>query len=185
MVSKKQKKKEVAYPCSICKQNVNANHNAIVCSLCKDWSHKCNNVSKKQYKLHQLNPELSFFCIKCKGNNIPFMKLNDYDSFIKNGIENFQFNSFIPSRTQQEMLDKLNAEIDDYSNRVNNEEFDSDPNHQFTCKYYGINDFAKCRFSSSRNFSIMHLNIHSIQLHIDELNNLLTKINETFDIIKE
>ena len=86
MVSKKKEKKKPDDPCSVCNKNVNNGHLAILCTLCELWSHnKCNNINTKQYRIHQLNPELSFHCIKCKENIFPFMKLNDYefDSFIK------------------------------------------------------------------------------------------------------
>ena len=37
------------------------------------------------------------------------------------------------------------------------------------CNYYNIGEFKKAKFDSSKSFSIFHLNIHSIQKHIEEL----------------
>ena len=87
MVSKKNKKP--VYPCSVCDKNVNNNHLAIECTHCNLWSHnKCNNIDKKQYIVFQSYPDLPYYCIKCKEDILPFMKLNDYefDSFIKKGV---------------------------------------------------------------------------------------------------
>ena len=81
------------------------------------------------------------------------------------------------------MFDKLNIEIEEYNSRVINNENESEYNNPLTCNYYDIDEFTKCKFNSSKTFSIMHLNIHSIQLHIDELKNLLKMLDYTFDII--
>ena len=95
----------------------------------------------KQYRLHQQNPDLPFFCLKCKEDNIPFTKLNDYEffSFIKKGLNNVTYNNFTPSIAQQEMFDRLNAEIEDYNNRVINVENELDFNHQLI----GLNSLIK------------------------------------------
>ena len=184
------KTKKVEYPCSICNKNVNNNHLAIECIHCNLWSHtKCNYIDIKQYREYQLNPTLSFYCMKCKEDTIPFMRLNDYefDSVITNGEtypkNNIKFTNFTPSLSQQQMFNKLNNEIEEYNTRVMNEENESDYNHPITCNYYGVDEFINCKFNSSKNFSILHLNIHSIQLHIDELKSLLKMIDHNFDII--
>ena len=50
---------------------------------------KCNLIDKKHYKLHQLNPNLQFFCTKCKEDNFPFIKLNEFEflTFINDNEE--------------------------------------------------------------------------------------------------
>ena len=186
----KKSKKITEFPCSVCRKNVSDNHLAILCTHCKLWSHnKCNNIEKAQYREHEMNPDLAFYCIKCKEDITPFMRLNNYefDSMLKNGEitskNNIKFGNFTPSSSQKEMFDKLNNEIEDYNSRVVNEETESDYNHPLTCNYYGVDEFLNSKFNSSKNFSIMHLNIHSIQLHIDELRSLLTMLDHTFDII--
>ena len=182
--------KKVEFPCSICSKNVSNNHLAIECTHCNLWSHnKCNNIDKKTYKNYQLNPDLSFYCLKCKEDIIPFMRLNDYefDRFIKKDEmlpkNNIKFTNFTPTLSQKEMFDKLNQEIEEYNTRVINEDNESDYNHPITCNYYDVEEFIACKFNSSKNFSIMHLNIHSIQLHIDELKHFLDMLDHTFDII--
>ena len=175
--------------CSICYQNVKNNQHAIMCSNCDLWSHtKCNYIDKKQYKEYQLNPHLIFYCLKCKEDFIPFMSLNDheFDNAVKKGemlSQNITFTNFSPSVSQKEMFDKLNKEIDEYNTTVINNETESDYNHPITCNYYDVNEFKSCKFDPNKNFSIMHLNIHSIQLHIDELRTLLSILDSKFDII--
>ena len=180
--------KKVDFPCSICNKNVNNNHLAIECTHCNLWSHiKCNKIDKKQNRDHQLDPDFSFCCLKCKEDIIPFMGLNDYefDSFIKKDgsfpKHNIKFTNFTLS--QQEMFNKLNQGINEYNTRVINEENESDYNQPVTCNYNSIKEFTECKFNTRKTFSIMHLNIHSIQLHIDELKYFLNMLEHTFDIV--
>ena len=51
------------------------------------------------------------------------------------------------------------------------------------CKYYSIDEFSRSKFNASRSFSIFHLNIHSIQLHIEDLRIILQLLEFKFDII--
>ena len=71
------------------------------------------------------------------------------------------------------MFDKLNTEIDEYNNRADINESETDINQTISCNYYNPDEFNKCKFSSSKNFSLLHLNIHSIQLHVDELKTVI------------
>ena len=49
-------------------------------------------------------------------------------------------------------------------------------------RYYTTSDFLSTKFSN-QNFSIFHLNISSLQKHIDELRTLLICTNANFDVI--
>ena len=44
-------------------------------------------------------------------------------------------------------------------------------------------DFCQAKFDNNNNFSILHLNIHSVHLHIEELRTLLALLNYKFDFI--
>ena len=80
MVNRIRNNQNTRFPCSLCCKNVNNNNLAILCSYCNLWSHnKCSLVDCKQYKYHQLNPDVPFLCLKCKEDNIPFMKMNKFE----------------------------------------------------------------------------------------------------------
>ena len=49
-------------------------------------------------------------------------------------------------------------------------------------RYYSTSDILSAKFSNKR-FSIFHLNISSLQKHIDELRTMLMGTNENFDVI--
>ena len=90
--------------------------------------------------------------------------------------------------TQINMVKKINEAIDkgfDQSFPKDNEtdyDFDSDT-HQIDCKYYTIEQMNEKKINSIKYFSILHLNIHSLQFHIEELKIALQLINLKFDFI--
>ena len=51
------------------------------------------------------------------------------------------------------------------------------------CKYYGTEDFIKAKFKENKTLSILHLNIHSIERHVEELRIILQMLNFKFDFI--
>ena len=55
-------------------------------------------------------------------------------------------------------------------------------NHNF-CSYYETEDFIKAKFDPNSNFSILHLNIASLQFHFEELIILLKMLDHEFDCI--
>ena len=189
MPSRSKRSKVIEFPCSVCRKNVNNNHPAMVCSHCGLWSHnKCNNIDKTHYRLHQLNEELTFHCVKCVEDILPFMSLNDieYTNFMVNGgtpsANNVTFTNFDPTNTQKQLFDKLNQEINDYNTRAMDDDNEPDFDQLLPCNYYDVKEFTDCKFDKN-SFSIMHLNIHSIQLHIDDLRTLLNLLDYSFDII--
>ena len=48
-------------------------------------------------------------------------------------------------------------------------EDEDDEGKSTNCYYYSTEEFQKAKFKTSTSFSIFHLNIHSVQLHIEEL----------------
>ena len=120
--------------------------------------------------------------------SMPFTKLtnNEFDTFIKLGINSLldiENTVFTPSPSQQIMFHKFNNLISQHS-YCNDTEEDNDEEVKSTiCYYYSTEEFTKSTFKPSTSFSIFHLNIHSIQLHIDELRILLEMLEFKFDVI--
>ena len=182
------KKKSVVDPCFICLKKTNVN-NSLSCHLCKNPSHKkCNYLNKEDFTRYK-QKTTEFFCLKCKENIIPFSKLNNQEfnslSIGKTNSEVASQTNFKSSQFQCDIIEKINSQIEEHNSDIINNNFEDEPvyNHLFTCNYYDVNEFFKCNFKSSTSFSMLHLNIHSIQLHIDEFCNLLDMLNHSFDII--
>ena len=182
----------IANPCGICFRPVAFNHKAIVCDICEKWIHiKCNKLDDKDYKHFQddINRDENFFCINCLADSIPFSKLNnnEFGVSVKKGIINSDDidTNFVPSDFQKHVFDQLNRDI-------NNNAFDLDTDDNssgedivpaINCQYYSIDEFSAANFNPNKSFSILHLNIHSIELHIEEFRIILEMINFKFDII--
>ena len=178
----------------MCFKPVKDNQAAILCPYCNLWSHtKCNAITGKEYKKHQNDIEKPFCCQNCF-QHIPFNSLNstEYDNFIKFDVTETQNGSNIrltPTPSQQIIIDKLDNLVQQHN--ANREDKDHDysnqPDNEFdqplTCSYFSCEEFVDAKIESSKNFSILHLNIHSIQLHVEELRVLLHALNFKFDII--
>jgi exonuclease III len=175
------------FPCPVCKKNVNINHRAICCDICNEWVHiKCNRLSEKDYKNLQNDPNKDgtvFHCIKCVSTILPFNSLTNLDfySIVQRGVllpievmENDQL-SFLKCH---EYINNLNEYVS--STQKENDEFSSPP---IDCKYYTINEFIKTKFNPQKTTSIFHINIHSIEKHIDELRTYLLLGGFHFDIL--
>ena len=136
------------------------------------------------------NEAETFICIDCMAQNVPFSKLNnnEFSVLVKKGVINANDCriDFTPSDFQQKIFDKLNSAINNNAFDLDTE-LDSDDEGEviptIDCRYYNIDEFTSSNFSPSKNFSILHYNIHSVQLHIEELRVALQMLDFTFDII--
>ena len=172
--------------CNACDKNINKNHKAVKCDICNQRLHiKCNLMNKKDFE-HKLASKDLLFCVKCLENNIPFTKLTD-DEFklsITQGINTqlSEDNNKIQFFSQQQK--KYLKNINDVLQRTTCETSDSDNNAtNVNCNYYDVDEFTKAKFESNNSFSIFHMNIHSIQLHFEELKIMLQLLNFSFDIL--
>jgi hypothetical protein len=183
------------FPCGVCHKNVNNNHNAFCCDLCDLWVHiRCNHLNKADYTRLQKDPR-PFFCINCIKDALPHSNLtdNELSPLLSKGLilpDNVDSNIFKTNSPRiQSHIESLNAFLnkatlppDENENDDDDEEFVSPIN----CNYYDYEEFNKAKFNSSKSFSVLHLNIHSIQLHIDSLKTLMLSLESDdfeFDIV--
>ena len=82
-------------------------------------------------------------------------------------------------RTTSNSLPDFDSDDDNEYSNVPQNNFDQ----PLSCTYYSCEEFLDAKLEAHKNFSILHLNIHSIQLHIEELRILLHALNYEFDII--
>ncbi len=157
--------------CGECKKKIRKNMPAAHCFDCHKYFHlKC----ARHYDKHA---PLDWACSACTIKSLPFSKVND--EIMKLAIHGFDdetiefINEKSPSFTIQSLLDKIPGQ-----------KFDTDQflGNSINSKYYAISDFVSAKFSNNK-FSVFHLNIASLQKHIDELRTLLSCIQHSFDII--
>ena len=102
------------------------------------------------------------------------------------GIDNFNemldIDFLLPSQNKKnsELNEFMQQKFHMMSSNIDNDCDDTPP---INCNYYDTNKFRKAKFDLSKSFSIFHLNIHSIQKHIEELKTTLQMLNYKFDIL--
>jgi len=183
----------IQFPCSYCKKSIHNNHKSIYCDCCNQWIHyKCNLLTLKEYnKLAASDDDEAWYCINCIPEIFPFARLNENEFYFTcvEGKDDYHFENIVfatPSQKAQYtklnnfINTKINSLQDDDGNEGNTE-FDVDPS--IDCQYYNFDDFLKAKFQPKTTFSILHLNIHSIQKHIDELRAALDILKFKFDVI--
>ena len=119
---------------------------------------------------------------------VPFSNLNDnqFDVLLEKGV-NFHNEDTIdlaPKGNQKILFDQLNKAIQNSLTELNNSDDNGDTDApSLDCQYYSTDDFSKQKFKPEKSFSIFHINIHSIDLHIEELRVALQLLDFKFDFI--
>ena len=178
---------QICSKCAVCNRTVAKNHRAIECSLCNTWVHvKCQKFDDSEYVKYQTQ-DLCFFCIRCTDECFPFAKINDtqFKIGVTNGINYSELseNKMELSSYQQSMVDAIKKSINFYEE---DDESDDPNNSNFlniNCDYYNIDEFRTKKLKNDEYFSILNLNIHSIELHIEEFRVVLDMLKFQFDII--
>ena len=173
----------IANPCGLCNKPVGSNHRSIQCDVCNFWVHiKCNNISPSKYDElvnQKENDKEPWICINCINSNLPFGQNSNKIFYLnQNGIateSNLEEIRFSLSRNDKELAKQISNLI------IEN----TDPENENTnfCNFYDVKKFTKSKFNSDSNFSILHLNIASLQFHFDDLIILLQLLDHPFDII--
>ena len=158
--------------CGNCSRRIYKNFPFFFCNQCsKNYHLKCSNDSKETY-INSVNWQ----CDKCVTQELPFSCINDNDfNAIRHGFRN-NFNEILtdlPGFTIQSLLDKMPSQ------KFSTDEFLSS---SINSKYYSPTDFIDAKFSKN-SFTMIHLNIASLQCHIDELRTLLSLIGHPFDVV--
>ena len=158
--------------CNLCTKKVNENAPFVYCTCCSKFYHKrCSDTKTCVFPLSK-----DWRCNKCSINSLPFSSITD-DGLLLNlqGIsgDSAEFVSNLPSFSIQSLLDQLPGQ------NFNTDDFLSE---SIESKYYSPAQFISQKFSKN-SFTIAHLNIASLQGHIDELRTLLTILDHPFDIL--
>ena len=147
----------VKHPCGICQKSVGVKHKAICGDICNRWIHvACNNLDRKTYsKLTESNK--NWFCITCIKKEIPFASQSDNE--LKN-IYSGRHIALFKSKDIESFTAKINNRINENPEEVSRKSL-----------YYDINEFNNLETAKKKTqFSLMHLNISSLQYHFEELN---------------
>ena len=155
--------------CPGCTKRINFNHLKYKCISCSNFFHKkCGRISTENSH--------NWPCNKCLLQELPFYLLDDisFSLTLKGKILESESLQLLPSFSVKTLLDKLPGQIE-----LN---FHDDLLGSFSSKYYTPHEFTRAKLPKNC-LSIFHLNINSLQKHIDELNELLGELQHVFDFI--
>ena len=151
-----------SFPCGTCHKKIPEHYKSVLCDYCNYWVHICcNNISVKEYEELKKEPEnVPWFCVKCTEIMFPF---GSVDNAELSNLNNFDFPSFVDSAPSFEITSGL-------INLPNLDDYDIDehlpPN--VNSSYHTLEDFSTLN-TSDNDLSLLHLNIRSPSLHVDEL----------------
>ena len=152
--------------CYDCNGKIQRNTRYKNCLQCKGPFHiKCSNKSNADWT-----------CCKCLLSNLPFHKTSNEDFFANSlGLSDSStdFLKNIPSFNIKSLIDSLPGENYDKDDFVSN---------TISSKYYSSIEFKQTKFNKNH-LSMAHINIASLQLHIEELKSLLVILDKPLDII--
>jgi len=158
--------------CGSCNKKMKNNVSFVHCSFCQKFYHIiCSRTKKANFPLPR-----DWRCDKCTLTLLPGFSLSDDNLLLfLQGFTSDEADklSNLPSFSIQSLLDQLPG------TNFGTDEFLS---NSIDSRYYTPAQFISERFSK-KSFTLIHLNIASLQLHIDELKNLLVLLDHPFDAI--
>ena len=156
----------IKFPCEICEKPVTNNHQAINCDKFGLWIHiKCNKVNKQTY-IYLMRENSHWYCMLCFETFLPYSVLNDNEfkqTVIGKQVKFTHITKPAISNTEN-FIKAINSE-----NNIT--------------KYFTIKDLNSTFNDIGSPFSLFYLNINSLSFHFDELESLISKSKNDFQII--
>ena len=183
--------------CPVCLKNCYPSQNTVECTVCKKWVHhdnrlKCSGLTDFEFQEHTLNEFKPFECDHCIGvrvaseNNSIFVKL-PFPVECEGNI--FGKPPPIPKpdvlSMSPDQLKKFVKQCDEIKNYVtkSSESEDEQLTTSINSQYYDIKKFNKNKIDKNSSLGLFHANIASLNLHIDDLRDFLSRLDFTFDVI--
>ena len=183
--------------CPVFSKNCYPSQNIVECTLCRKWVHhgnrlKCSGLTDFEFQEHTLDEFKPFECDHCIGvrvaseNNsicvqLPFPVECDENIFGK-PPPTPKPDVLSMSPEQLKKFVKQCDEIKDYVTKSNDSENDQLTNC-INSQYYDIKKFKKTKIDKNSSLGLFHTNIASLNAHIDDLRDLLSRLDFTFDVI--
>ena len=183
--------------CPVCSKSCFSSQNVIECTSCRKWVHhgnrlKCSSMTDGEFKEHVSNEFRLFECDHCvamrvaKENNAIFVRLPSPVECDENVFgkppPSPKPDVLSMSPDQLKKFLKQCDEIKDYVSKSN----DLDDDHLSTSvnsQYYSIKKFRNKKIDQKSSFGLFHANIASLNAHVDDLRDLLGRLDFSFDVI--
>ena len=191
----------MSYTCPICFQGWKSGQDSIQCATCLGWVHQnskknCSGLTTTEFLSHCEDDSKQWECDKCVSKSFIFLP------FILDNEENFSLDGQILTNNSnynpKNLSEDVNMFISDEDKKIfnqcdsieellNNDEHKSEENinlqTQVNSKYYDIKQLNSLKIDLPSSFSLFHVNIASLDKHIDDLKLILSLIERKFDIL--
>ena len=182
--------------CPVCSKNNYPYQNRIQCDTCQGWVHhdnrlKCSGLTNNEFKEHVDDEYKAFVCDHCvsvkiaKENNSIFVRL-PFPVECEGNIFGKPIEKYRPdvSSLSSEQLKKFVKQCDVIRDQLDDaKEHDDEVSTSINSNYYDINKFNKIKHDKQSAFNLLHVNIASLDAHIDDLKTLLGRLKSEIDII--
>ena len=184
--------------CPVCTKQWYNYQKCLQCSSCQGWVHhgnrlNCSGLTDAEFQLHVDEEFKPFDCDHCINERnarnsratferLPFTHESDINIFNAPTInQRPDINSLSPVDLRK-FISQCKS-IQDQINLSHDESEDDIFSTQVNSKYYNIKQFNALKPDTSSSFSFMHVNIASLNAHIDDLKTVLARLKFNLDVI--
>ena len=180
--------------CPICYQLCENGQQYIECASCLCWVHQnnqnnCSGLTDSEFKIYSRNSKNIYKCDKCKslGNDntiitLPFASLDESSWLNFNEIKS---TPKIPdTKMNSTEIKNFISQCGSIQNLIDTEDTDSDNlSPKMNSKYYDIKQFNSLKDDLPSSFGLFHVNLTSLNCHIDDLKLILSQLYFSFDVV--
>ena len=184
--------------CTVCSKNCHSYQGRIQCTSCEGWVHhgnrlNCSGMTDTEFENHITDELRPFECDHCV--NIRISRTNSSVFHCLPFVHECEGNIFnVPGTNQRvdvssmtpEQLSKFVRQCESIQNLINsNTDDDSDELFltQVNSKYYDMKQLNSLKVDVPSSFGLLHVNIASLNAHIDDLKAVLGRMKFNFDVI--
>ena len=186
--------------CPVCTKRLYTYQNALECTSCHNFVHhgnmlKCSSLTDTEFEEHVNDHDKPFECDHCAGmkiaeiNNSYFIRL-PFPVECEENIFGKPTEKLKPdvSSMNPAQLKKFLKECETIEKQLSSENDDDDYENELltstvNSKYYNFKNFNSIKIDKSSSFGLFHVNIASLNKHFDDLNETLSRMKFSFDII--
>ena len=185
------------HTCPVCSKNCHSYQTLLECTSCRNWVHhgnrlQCAGLTDVEFEEHKADELKPFECDHCfsertaKDRNDFFIRLPFPIECEDNifGKPDPKPKPDVTSMTPNQ-LKKFIDQCSSIENQLRNHEDENDEifSSLVNSQYYNIKKFNSIKYDKASSLSLMHVNIASLNAHIDDLKTVLSRLKTSFDII--
>ena len=176
----------MSYFCPICNKKWRNGQSSIQCSSCSEWVHhnnrsNCSGLTDSEFDIHTNDENKLYSCDKCcaKSNAKTFTWLPFVDQGVTDQLPKLDVNSMNPLE-----LKTFIAQCNSIKNLINSDDDEADGiTTPVNSKYFDIKQLNSLKLDLPSSFGLFHVNIASLNAHIDDLRSVLSRLKFNFDIL--